>query len=451
MIPAKQIHRLLPNVPTALISMPQPSPLQRHQRTPGVPCVLLRLLSLIAGLLSPQTTLAEDFQGSTHKLSFDDSPLFYSTAEATDPVAKIAKNLRANRAASWKPFHPDFGYLPALLEMLNVPASSQMLVFSKTSVQRQNIDPSNPRALYFSDDVYIGYIPGAPQLEIAAVDPLLGTVFYTVNQDKDEPVRFRRSNDCLSCHASSRSMGIPGFVLRSIDTEISGEIIQATDADPIAHFTPMKERWGGWYVTNLPPDWLHRGNSPGGQDREGEAAKQRLASISTSPLYPASGSDPVALLLHDHQTHMHNYITRLHLEALKSIAEFGQVRYLDIPIRAFLRYLLFTEEAPLPSPLEPSPEFLGAFQKNAKRDSKGRSLKDFDLHTRIFRYPCSFLIDSDAFRSLPSPLRQTILERLHAILTGEDKHPDFANLSPTDCQTVLEILRDTAPDLTSGW
>lgn len=422
------------------------SAMNTHCVRPRFASVLLwPLVFFLCGTVSH----AADFQGSTHRLEFDAAPVLYSSAEATDPVGKISAKLRANRTTGWMPFHPDFGYLPAVLEMLNVPVSSQMLVFSKTSLQRHNISPTNPRALYFSDEIYIGFIPGAPEMEVASVDPDLGTVFYTVHQDKDEPVRFRRNNDCIQCHGAARSMGVPGFVLRSLETDVSGEILTATDTDEISHCTSIAQRWGGWYVTNAPSDWVHRGNSPG-PTSEG-IGSNRLHEIATSKLFPAAGSDTLALLLHDHQTHMHNYITRLHMEGQQRIAEYGHVRYLDNQIRAFLRYLLFTEEAPLPSPLTPSAEFVAAFQKNAKRDAKGRSLKDLDLNTRLFRYPCSFLLDSAAFRKLPTLVRNAVLVRLHAILTGTEEHPDFKRLIPDDAQAVLEILRETTPDLTVGW
>lgn len=393
---------------------------------------------------------AEDFQGSAHKLDFDGPPIGYSTRDASDPVARLDGTL-ADAAAGAQPYDAQFGYLPRVLELLRVPVSSQMLVFSKTSVQRRSIDPSNPRALYFSDEVYVGFIPGASEIEIAAVDPDLGTVFYTVHQDREEPLRFKRSNECLSCHGAARSMGVPGFVLRSLDTDDEGEIIPATDTSAVTHCTPVAERWGGWYVTNAPADWGHRGNRPG-QDEQSEAQKRRLlGKIGASKRYPFPGSDTLALLVHDHQTHMHNYITRLHMEGKQRIVEYGHVRYLDIQIRAFLRYLLFTEEALLPSPLKPSPGFIDAFQQEAKRDSKGRSLRDFDLQTRLFKYPCSFLLDSEAFRKLPEMVRQKIMDRLHVVLLGEDPHADFAGITAADRRAVLEILRDTCPDLTHGW
>ncbi len=246
-------------------------------------------------------------------------------------------------------------------------------------------------------------------------------------------------------------MGIPGFVLRSLDTDAAGEIIPTTDTERISHCTPFAERWGGWFVSNAPAEWPHRGNAPGEKAGTPESANARIKSLSTSGQYPAEGSDTLALLVHDHQTHMHNYITRLHMEGLERISEYGHVRYLDIQIRAFLRYLLFTEEVKFPAKLEGSQPFREAFQKNAKRDSKGRSLKDFDLNTRLFRYPCSFLIDSEAFRKLPKQVRDAVLNRLHNILTGKDPHPDFQNVHPDDAKAVLEILRETAPDLTEGW
>jgi hypothetical protein len=408
---------------------------------------LLWLLAL--GMAGWPALRAEDFQGSAHKLDFDDPPIGYSTRTANDAVARLDETL--GDAASPHPFDPKFGYLPRVLELLRVPVSSQMLVFSKTSVQRRSIDPSNPRALYFSDDVYVGFIPGASEIEIAAVDADLGTVFYTVHQDGEEPLRFKRSNECLSCHGAARSMGVPGFVLRSLDTDDEGEVIPVTDTSAVTHCTPVAERWGGWYVTNAPADWGHRGNHPG-QDDQSEAQRRRLLSkIGASKRYPFSGSDTLALLVHDHQTHMHNYITRIHMEGKQRLFEYGHVRYLDIQIRAFLRYLLFTEAASLPSPLKAAPGFIDDFLKDAKRDSKGRSLRDFDLQTRLFKYPCSFLLDSEAFRKLPGMVRQKILERLHAVLLGEDPHSDFAGIPAEERRAVLEILRETCPDLTQGW
>ena len=394
---------------------------------------------------------ADDFQGSTHMLEFEKPPLGYKDKMATDLVATLNKSLRANRASGWKEYHPKFGYLLAVLEMLGVPVSSQMLVFSKTSVQRRFIDSENPRALYFSDDVYVGFVPGAPDLEIATVDPALGTVFYTVSQDDSEPLRFRRNDDCLSCHASARTMGVPGFVVRSLDADATAEIIAGTDTNNVTHCTPIEERWGSWLVSNTPSNWGHRGNALGTGEARIPIEEKLLNRVFESTKYPSKGSEIVPLILHDHQTHMHNYITRLNMEAQQRMASYGNLRYLESQIRAFLRYLLFVEEAPLPSPISGSKEFIESFQKNARRDSQGRSLKDLDLQTRIFRFPCSFLLDSDAFRKMSVPVREAILSRLHKVLQGENPDPQFEKLSSADRKAILEILKETAPDLTAGW
>lgn len=392
---------------------------------------------------------AEDFQGSTHKLEYDNEPFLYGQSTANDPVSQIQKRFKEDRTKGWVKFDPQFGYLPEVLDMLKVPAASQMLVYSKTSLQRQQINPENPRALYFSDNVYVGYVPGAPVLEVAAVDPQLGAIFFTVNQDKDEPVRFRRDLDCLSCHGAARSMGVPGFVLRSLDTAKDGEIVSGTESHAVNHFTPLTDRWGGWYVTGAPSDWNHRGNMPGGEAKTEEAfIHQRV----TPGNYIAKGSDALSLLVHDHQTHMHNYFTRVGFEARQNIAMYGHIRYLRNQVNALLRYLLFTEEVPFPSPLTPpNQDFIAAFQKDARKDRKGRSLRDFDLQTHLFKYPCSFLIESDGFQKMPEVVRSDILKKLWEILTGQNEEPAFANLSAESRRATLEILRDILPGLPDYW
>jgi hypothetical protein len=246
-------------------------------------------------------------------------------------------------------------------------------------------------------------------------------------------------------------MGVPGFVVRSLDTDAAAEIVAGTDTNNVTHCTPINERWGSWFVSNAPQDWEHRGNTVGSGDTRTPIPNERLNRVFSSPLYPSKGSEVLPLLLHDHQTHMHNYITRLGMEGQERIASYGHLRYLQVQIVAFLRYLLFVEEAPLASPINASENFIEAFQRNAKRDSKGRSLKDLDLKTRLFRFPCSFLLDSEAFRKMPAMVREAILAKLHQVLLGENPDRTFESLSLPDRQAILEILKATAPDLTAGW
>lgn len=413
-------------------------------------CVFLFLLSFAAALH------AEDFQGSTHTLPYDEATINYSGRTPADPVALLQKRLAGGETAlAWD---DRFGYLPALLDALHVPKSSQMLVFSKTSLQRSLISPENPRALFFNDDIYIGYIPGAPVMEVSAVDPRLGAVFYTLEQEKARPAHFTRSSDCLSCHAAGRSLGVPGHILRSIATDRRGELDTQKERSPVDPTLPLAERWAGWYVTGQHGAQTHLGNLIGERAFERQLKEPNylgnLAELSRFievEKYPAPGSDITALMVLEHQAHMHNYITRLHYEAQLMLAMYGHVRYLKNQISAFLRCLLFTEETPLTAPIVGNPEFAREFAAAGPRDHLGRSLRDLDLRTRMFRYPCSYLIHSPAFDALPHEIREVLLGRLYDILTGQETDRQFAGIKEEDRRAILEILRETKKGLPASW
>jgi len=110
-----------------------------------------------------------------------------------------------------------------------------------------------------------------------------------------------------------------------------------------------------------------------------------------------------------------------------------------------VRYLLFCDEYQLESPIEGSSGFAKQFSSHGLRDGKGRSLRDFDLKQRMFRYPCSFLIYSDSFDELPAPLLAHVETRLINVLQGEDTSGEFDHLSPEDRGAILEILMETKP------
>src|SRR5947207_8768 len=132
---------------------------------------------------------------------FEKEPVRYSDSAPDNAVSRLQKRLEEGPLQLRR--QGRMGYLPAVLRELKVPVSSQMLVFSKTSLQRQRISPRTPRALYFSDDVYVGFCQQGEVLEVSAVDPHLGAVFYTLPQDPTDPPRFTRQGDnCLICHSS---------------------------------------------------------------------------------------------------------------------------------------------------------------------------------------------------------------------------------------------------------
>ncbi len=414
---------------------------------PGV----LLALSLEAGLAR-----GEDFQGSTHALPFEDEVIHYSLQTPEDPIAHLQRRIDAGEVKlAWD---DKFGYLPGVLDALAVPKASQMLVFSKTSLQRREITPKNPRALFYNDDVYVGYIPGAPLMELSAIDPTLGGIFYSIEQEKVRRPKFRRDADCLRCHGTGRSLGVPGPILRSIGTDETGEIDTQNETEQVNHCTPLAERWGGWYVTGQHGSQPHRGNLIGAAAFARHATEPNAFGNLTelSPFfdpsnYPATGSDIGALMVLEHQSHMHNYLTRLHYETRLMVATYGHTRYLKNQVNAFLRYLLFTEETPLTGPIVADAAFVREFVARGPRDRRGRSLRDLDLQTRMFKYPCSFLIYSPAFDQLPDAIREPLLRRLWDILNGADPDPQFAKIAPADRQAILEILRETKPGLPAYW
>jgi hypothetical protein len=397
---------------------------------------------------------AEDFQGSDHPLEYDHEPIKYSDTQPTDPIALLQQKIASGEVKlGWD---EKFGYLPAVLDALKVPRSSQTLVFSKTSLQRKFISPDNPRALYFNDDVYIGYVPGAPVMEISAVDPLLGGTFYTLELEQVRKPKFERSADCLSCHGGQRTLGIPGHFVRSVPTDPTGELITVEEVREITHCTPIADRWAGWYVTGK--SGPHRGNLIGRKDlerfKEDPMAKANIADLSTffdTSKHLHKGSDIAALMILEHQGHIHNYIARLNIEARIMLAAYGHVRYMKSQVDAFLRHLLFTEEAPIASPIQGDPQFLKDFTAPAIRDSKGRSLRDLDMATRMFKHPCSYLIHSPSFDAIAPPMKEILLQKLHDILTGKNTDPQFARLTAQDRTAILEILRETKKELPDYW
>lgn len=397
-----------------------------------------------------------DFQGATHLMPFDEDTIGYGKAVATGPVAQLQKRLDQGEAKL--KYDPVFGYLPSVLDALKVPKSSQMLVFSKTSFQRERISPAHPRALFFNDDIYVGFIAGSPLLELSTADPKLGGVFYTLDQREVARPKFVRTDQCLECHASAKTMGVPGHLVRSFATDEQGVVDLASGTSLVNHRTPLEERWGGWYVTGTHGRQTHRGNLIGPAAFERQIKQPNhlgnltdLKAFLDVTSYPQPGSDIVALMVLEHQTHLHNFITRLRYESTIALNQYGHLNYLKNVSEGFLKYLLFTEEAPLTSPVRGTSSFTKDFSNEGPKDKKGRSLRDFDLRTRLFKYPCSYLIYSEAFDELPEKMKANLYQRLYDILTDKDKSAEFRSLTTADRRAILEILRDTKPGLPDYW
>ena len=144
----------------------------------------LAIVLLAAGTLPATGQIAVRNQGY---IPFSDAPINYRSNDLHDPVARLEKRLEDGKALL--AYEPDHGYLRSVLQLLDVPIDSQTLVFSKTSFQYPKISTAHPRALYFNDDVYVGWVQGGPIMEVASADPKLGGVFYTLEQKQtDHPV-----------------------------------------------------------------------------------------------------------------------------------------------------------------------------------------------------------------------------------------------------------------------
>jgi hypothetical protein len=404
---------------------------------------------------------------------FDREPIRYSTARANNVVSRLQERLDAGAAAL--KFENDHGYLRSFLQALDVPASSQMLVFSKTSLQRERITPKTPRALYFNDDVYVGFCQQGAVLEISAVDPNLGTVFYTLDQEPvARPKLTRQTDNCLQCHGSTQTRGVPGHLVRSVFADRSGQPILSMGGFRVDQTTPFGQRWGGWYVTGTHGSQKHLGNLIVRGQREPEeidnAAGQNVISLQdrlTIGSYLTPHSDVVALLVLEHQTEMHNLIAKANLQtrvALHEEAELNRelgrgadyrsettwrrIRSIGDPL---VKYLFFSKEAPLTEKVQGTSSFAADFAKEGPRDPKGRSLRDFDLQKRLFKYPCSYLIYTKAFDALPETVKSYVYGRMHDVLTGRDYTRDFDHLNADDRQAIREILLATKPELAAAW
>ncbi|HXR50829.1 MAG TPA: hypothetical protein VN762_01690 [Steroidobacteraceae bacterium] len=420
-------------------------------------------IALALALASPaQAQIAVRNQGY---IPYSDAPIFYRSDDIHDPVTLLQRKLEQGRAALTYDAK-DHGYLKSVLQLLDIPLSSQTLVFSKTSFQYPKISPEHPRALYFNDDVYIGAVHEGKEIEVVSFDRQQGAIFYILHEQQAAQPRFERAElDCTQCHIAAGTRGIPGVLLRSTyaadtGTPAPGSRSYITDQD-----SPLNQRWGGWYVTGAALDGTlaNAVTSAGASGRTPPLAAM-TRSFDTGA-YLAPTSDEVALLVLAHQTQIHNLITltnyRTRIALHDAGAEAGTAlpdaarEQFERPAEQLLRYLLFANEAPQPErnaqAVIAASAFAREFAARGPFDSRGRSLRQFDLHTRLFRFPCSYLIYSEAFDALPEPAKGYVYSRLLQILSGNDSSGDFDALAAEDRRAILEILLETKPGLPQAW
>ena len=372
----------------------------------------------------------------------------YVKTPPADPVARLNERLQQGEVTL--EFNGPSGYLESVLNALEVPSDSQILVFSKTSFQAPRISPQNPRALFFNDTVSVGFVRGGEVLEFVAQDPRQGSMFYTLEQDPSKPPRFTRDMSCVQCHTWDGTANVPGWFLGSVWPAEDGRALDATGYGT-DHRTSFDVRWGGWYVTGKHAFPSHMGNAvvPEGGDLASLVTPQSVHVESLEGRfdmtgYPSQYSDLVALLIIEHQARMSSLITRVNWEARLG-AEAG--RPLSAAVDELVDYMLFVDEVPLPGPVSGASTFAKTFPSRGPRDSKGRSLRDLDLQTRLMKYPASYMIYSEPFQALAPEVKQAIYTRVWAVLSGAEQDPRYARLTAADRQNIVEILRETVPDL----
>lgn len=401
---------------------------------------------------------------------YEHESIAYSSSEPDNPVSRLKKKIEGD-PSTWK--HDEkFGWLPDLLRELQIDTASQTLVFSKTSLQRKAISPTKPRAVYFNDSVYIGYPNGGDLIEISVADPKLGAVFYSIDQTNPaKPILTRETETCLACHASSaHTNGVPGHMVRSVFTDAEGFPELSLGSFRTTPESPFKERWGGWYVTgkvgenpHLGNRWLEEVASTARPERfkaESEAVTAWPKNVEPSH-YPVQTSDIVALLLLEHQVALHNRMTQSQFSTTRALWDekvldeaFGDSddtlrgstkSRIDRAAKTMVEELFCLNETDFKPGIEADPAFVKQFAAMGPTDSKGRSLRDLDLQTRLFRYPCSYLVYSEAFLEMTPELKTAVVSLMTKWLEeGIPKHQDA--ISPDDRQAILEILRETHPD-----
>ena len=424
--------------------------------------VLTALLALVPSLVPAQGIP-----------DYEQPPISYSATTPRDAFAALQQRITSGELAF---AGSEQRILHSVLDALKVPIWSQVLVFSRTSLQRGRIRPERPRALYFSDSVYVGWVPGG-LIEVAAVDPQLGPVFYSVDLRslREGRAKIERDADCMRCHGGTFVRDIPGLFARSVFPDATGEPLGRHGTVTVDDETPFGDRWGGWYVTGYHGKETHRGNviaSERGEQLVFTPDAQRpeeLSSYFSTSDYLRPTSDAVALLVFEHQMAMQNSLTRASLAARKMIAyQKGLQTAFKEPlsdepvydsvksvfastVQDVLDHLLFRQAAPLPDGLVGHPELRRDFANDTPRTASGHSLKDLLLKERLFAQRCSYLIYSDSFRQLPETLKQRILDRLQDVLQSQDPDSRYAYLPTDERKRIHDILRETHPDARARW
>ena len=415
----------------------------------------LWLLALGSMWVPVDAQRAGAFMGSS-----DDPAIRYSAAPLNNVVDEVNKKLQDGTVQL--AFDGRSGFLRSALEALKLPVDSQLLVFSRSSLQGRRINEENPRALFFNDRVALGWVRGGDLLEVAAHDESAGVVFYTLEQRADAattgPPQFKRAFECLGCHVTGNTLGVPGLLMFSTTRRDPSQYSGLPH--PVGHSDSLRQRFGGWFVTGSTGSAPHMGNDLPALDGRTTRELTSVEGLFDADGYRALSSDVVAHLVLTHQAGMTNLLTRAGWEARAADPSlhppFTSTPEQEASVAVVMNgvasevvdYLLFIDEAKLSDRVRGGSGFAERFSTSGPRDRKGRSLYELDLNRRLMKYPCSYLIYSPAFDALPPLAKAPIYKRMWEVLSGQEQDPRYRSaLSLADRQSIVEILRDTKKDL----
>jgi hypothetical protein len=417
-------------------------------------------------LILCNVTFAQDQSSTqiklTDRIPYGQAPVDYFSKEVDDAVAALNVGIR-NKKITLQ-YEPTHGFLKQVLKLLDVPVESQLLVYSKTARSPKLVTPKTPRAIYFSDEVSVAWIPDAKELELTALDNAKGTNFYTLSQVESEKsdsatLMFTRRDRCLACHAGRSSLDVPGLLVRGFQTDNIGKPLFGFSQ--VSHEKQIADRFGGWFVTGSPKSVIHRGNLIGIADNDRfksepgfRASVKKLDQLTSIEKYAAPTSDWVAHLVFTHQMHGLNLMIRANLEERLG-------RHSDVE-EQLVRYLVFADEAPLDAERKTtdrlpngfdwkSSPYAKWFQAQGVKGNAGRSLRDFELATRVFRYRLSYLIELEFFDQMEATCRNRIYRRLWTGLTSSDTKVAFTHLEKAEKQAIIEIVAQTKINLPDYW
>jgi len=422
-------------------------------------CLLLSCLAAGGFLLPVREVRAQAFN------DFQIAPHSYFERERRDPMSRLLARVESGEFDYGD--EPGLPLVRRLLEALEVPESSQVLLFSQGSLQRELISPANPRAIFFNEDLHLAWMPEG-KIEISSFDPEIGTVFFLQSEPEAERIEFAESRRCLGCHGGSATNFLPGPMARSNYTSETGRRVASVPSHiRLSHAVPFEDRWGGYFVTNAPPTLSHLGNAFASRESgalavdRSHASTADLGAFFDPRILPRPDSEILALMLFDHQTEMHNLLIEavyrdrllLHLaeanggEAPRLVAE-----QTDAFFDRLVRYLLFAREVSLAGhSLRRGTDFERDFTARRRAAPSGRSLRDFDLETRLFQHRLSYMIDSQAFEEAPRTMRERTYRKLHQILAAETPPEGYDYFDDGEREAILTILKHTKADLPEDW